>query len=152
MAKTNQEINQNGRKWARRKLKKDKANNRPHIVGVRLSASEHAELIEQATALGKTKADLLRACWLDAPAQLPTLRLPLRMMNEVDRELYKEWVGIANNLYQLTRISHLSVVAQDKIAAALADLEPALANFRHMGGLFGIEEYQDEALEFVFKP
>lgn len=152
MAKTNQEINQNGRKRARRKLKKDKANNRPRIVGVRLSESEHAELIAQATALCKTKADLLRACWLDAPALLPTLRMPLKMMNEVDRELYKEWVGIANNLYQLTRISHLSEVVQDKIEAALKDLEPALVNFRHMGGLFGIAEYQDEVVEFVFKP
>lgn len=135
MTKNSQLVNQNGRKRPRRrKPERNKLDNRTHLTGVRLSSAEHAQLVAEAVTAGKTKAEVLRAGWLKMSTGARPVVQPARVMNEQGRLLYREWVGIANNLNQLTRIAHLEFGVQAKIQEALTQLEPALAAFRQQGG------------------
>lgn len=146
MAKNSQE----GRKWTRRKKpKRDKSANRTYTVGVRLSEAEYAELVAEATTCSKSKAELLRACWLGTAVVTNSVGQPARVMSEWDSLLYKGWVGVANNLHKLTGPSQLSGATQLKIAELLAQLEPALADFRQRGGWYEIEQSEEYFQEFT---
>lgn len=150
MTKNSQPSNQDGRKRPRRrKPVRNKLDNRTHLTGVRLSSAEHVQLVAEAVTAGKTKAEVLRAGWLNRAAQARPLVQPMRVMNEQDRQLYREWVGVANNLNHLTRIAHLGVEVQAKIQEVLAQLEPALAAFRQQGGWGEVEQFDDDFTEFT---
>jgi hypothetical protein len=149
MTEKSQLANQDGRKRPRkRKPKQDKLANRTRSVGVRLSPDEYAQLLAEAVAAGKKKAELLRDSWLKIATGVRPVVQPARVMNEQDKMLYREWVGIANNLNQLTKISHLSYVVQAKIEEALTQLEPALANFRQQGGWSEVEQSEDDYTDY----
>lgn len=120
-----------------KKTSKPKQRPRKNTIGVRLS-DEELELLK-AKSHGTTIASFLRATGLgDKTKPLRRLKLPPK----VDPDFMRVFVGIANNINQLTRYAHLSKNANTldvaELAYQLAQVKDNLEKIQSIA-MFGVQ-------------
>ena len=92
-----------------------------HVVSVRLTDAEYAELAREAAEVGKPFGEVLRAVWLGTPHQ-SLERMPRTVEEKEER---RQLIGMAGNLNQMCKQLH----AGPEVRAAAAQL---LARIQHL--------------------
>ena len=93
-----------------------------HVVSVRLTDAEYAELAREAAEVGKHYGEVLRAVWCGTPHQSLT-RTP-RTVEE--REERRQLIGMAGNLNQLAKLAHLKAEVRESLERVLARFQQIL--------------------------
>ena len=114
--------------------KGDPAAVRGATIGVRVSAAEHAALLERAS-----RMQMRPAQWLRAAALARTLPPP--PVAAINREHYVELARLASNLNQLTHLANEG----GRVAVADALLQRLIAETRRLRlALLGVKEQDDD--------
>lgn len=92
-----------------------------HVVSVRLTDAEYAELAREAAEVGKPFGEMLRAVWLGTPHQ-SLERVPRTIEEKEER---RQLIGMAGNLNQMAKQLH----AGPEVRAAAAQL---LGRIQHL--------------------
>lgn len=93
-----------------------------HVVSVRLTDAEYAELCREAAEVGKYHGELLRAVWLGTPYE-PLARPPRTAEEKEER---RQIIGMAGNLNQITKQLHAGPKARADAEQLLARLQKIL--------------------------
>lgn len=94
-----------------------------HVVSVRLTDAEYAELAREAAEVGKHYGEVLRAVWLGTPYE-PLARTP---RTQEEKEERRQLLGMAGNLNQLTKQLHAGPAVREAAAQLLARMQQILA-------------------------
>lgn len=95
-----------------------------HVVSVRLTDAEYAELAREAAEVGKHYGEVLRAVWLGTPHQ--SLARTPRTVEEKEKE--RQLIGMAGNLNQMAKQLHAGPAVREEAGQLLAQLRHLLAD------------------------
>jgi hypothetical protein len=98
--------------------KKKTTSRQEHVVSVRLTDAEYAELAREAAEVGKYHGELLRAVWLGTPYE-PLARTPRTAEEKEER---RQLIGMAGNLNQMTKQLHAGPEVREAAGQLLARL------------------------------
>lgn len=89
-----------------------------HVISVRLTDAEYAELAREAAEVGKHYGEVLRAVWLGTPYE-PLARTPRTVEEKEER---RQIIGMAGNLNQMTKQLHAGPEVREAAGQLLARL------------------------------
>ena len=93
-----------------------------HVVSVRLTDAEYAELAREAAEVGKHYGEVLRAVWLGTPHQ-SLVRTPRTVEEKEER---RQLIGMAGNLNQMAKQLHAGPAVREAAAQLLARIQHLL--------------------------
>lgn len=95
-----------------------------HVISVRLTDAEYAELVIESEEFRLSMGEVLRAVWLGTPDEARA-RKPLTAEQMADR---RQIIGMASNLNQITKQLNAGPDVREAAKQALAELNQLLAD------------------------